>query len=738
MPETIEIFLGMDIGSATVKVAGVDSTGEILGTAVYIRHDLYPSQLEAARAALTRYLGQFDRPRVIGSGVTGSGRELFAHLLGGALARTEIFAHATGVVYVLRREMVRDRAGKVVEQAGTVIEIGGQDAKVIVFDEDGLPVYFNMNSICAAGTGEFLVQLAKECQISVEDIGPLVARSSSPAYIDATCTVFARRAFRHLTQRGVPLPDRLAGVCDALVKNYVQNVLRGHPLVPPVIFQGGVAANEGVRQAFERALGLEVFTPPFHSVLGAIGMAVIAREKGTGLSETTGGGWPEDFLPGSVSSRIRYCHGCQNSCEVTEATSGAGDDLRVIDVFGGRCEGAKKPGHLSDEPPARQIPYVVVRPQTTVPPSRSRPRRLALGVYFAGIDCGSRGTKYALIQSTGHSYDVIAVGTVPTAGNALDAIREAAARLHLALPERARWGALGVTGSAGELAYHMLSRPAPENADCFVSEIIAHYRFAREIMPEVGTVIDIGGNDSKIITTGRHGIGFAMNDKCAAGSGAFLEAVAARFHVDIEDYGRVARQSRAPARIAGRCAVFGETDVVHKARQGFPVPDLLMGVAYAVCRTYLTDTAKGQSIRLPVVAQGGAFLNPALQEAFRTTLGLGRDEFFVADDPRLVVGAGALGAALVARERWEAGWSSRFLGFDRIAHTHFETRTLVCRHPRCGRQCPGVIALLSDGEPVAGYKSVDCPVGFFDGVITSPEEARHVSSLLGHAASKRA
>ncbi len=728
----------MDIGSATVKVAGVDGAGDILGTPVYVRHDQYASQLEAARAALTRYLGQFDRARVVGSGVTGSGRELFAHLLGGALARTEIFAHATGVGYILRRGMVRDRSGEVLSRAGTVIEIGGQDAKVIVFDDEGMPVYFNMNSICAAGTGEFLVQLAQECQISVEDIGPLVAQSSSPAYVDATCTVFARRAFRHLTQRGVPLEDRLAGVCDALVKNYVQNVLRGHPVVPPVIFQGGVAANEGVRQAFERALGMPVFAPPFHSVLGAIGMAVIARDTGTGLGDTAGSGWPEDFLRGSVSSRIRYCRGCQNSCEVTEAVSGAGDDLRVIDVFGGRCEGAKKPGHLSDEPPARQMPYVVVRPKTPVPPARSRPRRLARSEYFAGIDCGSRGTKYALIQSTGHGYEVVAVGTVPTAGNALDAIGAAAAGLQQALPERARWGAIGVTGSAGELAYHMLSRPAPENADCFVSEIIAHYRFARDIVPDVGTVIDIGGNDSKIITTGGHGISFAMNDKCAAGSGAFLEAVAARFHVDIEDYGRVAMQSRVPARIAGRCAVFGETDVVHKARQGFPVPDLLLGVAYAVCRTYLTDTAKGQNIRLPVVAQGGAFLNTALQEAFRTALGLGPDEFFVADDPRLVVGAGALGAALVARERWETGWSSRFWGFDHAARAHFETRTLVCRHPRCGRQCPGVIALLSDGEPVAGYKSVDCPLGFFDGVITSSEEASHVASLLGQTAYKRA
>jgi len=233
------VFLGLDIGSATVKVVGIDEEARLVGTPVYLRHDQFPSQVEALKFALRHYLDSLSgRVKVAGVGSTGSGRELTLSLVGADLSRTEIFAHAVGVLHLTASAV------------GSVIEIGGQDAKVIIFGENGLPQYFNMNTICSAGTGEFLKQLADEAGITLAEFGEIALQSTQPALIDATCTVFSRRDFRHLTQKGVPLADRLMGVCHALVRNYLVNVVQDAPLRAPVYFQGGVAFNPAVRQAF--------------------------------------------------------------------------------------------------------------------------------------------------------------------------------------------------------------------------------------------------------------------------------------------------------------------------------------------------------------------------------------------------------------------------------------------------------------------------------------------------------
>jgi hypothetical protein len=131
-----------------------------------------------------------------------------------------------------------------------------------------------------------------------------------------------------------------------------------------------------------------------------------------------------------------------------------------------------------------------------------------------------------------------------------------------------------------------------------------------------------------------------------------------------------------------------------------------------------------------VVAQGGAFLNDAVVAAFRDVLGLGEADFIRHQDARYVIGAGALGAALLARMRYEEGHATAFKGFEAVAGRRFETASVECTHPSCGRTCSGVVALLEDGRPVAGYRSIGCPLGFFEGMITTASAASHVAALL--------
>lgn len=774
MPSTkvarVPVFVGVDVGSSSVNVVGVAAGGDFAGTPVYVTIADHPGPTEALKHAFRLFLDSLPASPgcdVTGVGTTGSGRELNRHIVGGDLSRTEIFAHAVGIKTLVERgevpgvssEMASDQASRV----GTVIEIGGQDAKVIIFDDSGVPSFFNMNSICSAGTGEFLVQIADEAGVAIDEFGPLALLSRNPARIDATCTVFSKRDFRHLTQKGVPLPDRLAGICAAMAHNYLTNVVGTVRVRPPVVFQGGVAANGGMRAALERRLELPVAVPRHFGVVGALGMAVIVRDHALRL-DTFATRFKDDFFERRYKSRIRYCHGCQNACEVTEpleeAPQGAAEPV-VLDRLGGRCERSHNPKNLKEQPQAlANIMLPIERPprqrrdvgrgadagvraaaRASILPHRVR--RRADGLLFAGIDGGSRGTKFALLRAAASDPDVevLEVGSVDTGGDAIQALRRALAGLAAAVNANGgegRLAAVGTTGSAGELFRDIISKD-PESADYRSTELLSHYAWASHWRPDVGTVIDVGGNDSKIIIVRDAGLDFRMNDKCAAGTGSFLEAAAKRFEVPLERFSGVALNSRNPARIAGRCAVFGESDLIHKSRIGFPVEDLFLGLCYAIGKTYFSDVARGKKLRVPIVAQGGTFLIEAVAVAFRELTGLGEHEFLVHSDRRYVLGAGALGAAFLAKNRWEQGYDSAFKGFAHLLGdaigTVYSSVSLACRYRPCRKRCEGVVALLEDGVPISGYKAIDCEYGLFDGFVGKDPARRGLMAELVAGAS---
>src|ERR1043165_8968051 len=164
MAEKTAVYVGVDVGSASVNGVGVDRAGRFVGEPVYVKVANHPSPVDALKSAFQEYLDTAGEVFVAGAGTTGSGRELNKHILGADITRTEIFAHAIGISTLAKTgQLVAGE--RVLPQVGTVIEIGGQDAKVIVFDAHGTPAFFNMNSICSAGTGEFLQQIADEAGI---------------------------------------------------------------------------------------------------------------------------------------------------------------------------------------------------------------------------------------------------------------------------------------------------------------------------------------------------------------------------------------------------------------------------------------------------------------------------------------------------------------------------------------------------------------------------------------------
>jgi len=202
---------------------------------------------------------------IAGAGSTGSGRYLAGVMVGADVIKNEITAHAVA-------------ASMYVPNVQTVVEIGGQDSKIIIM-RNGIVVDFAMNTVCAAGTGSFLDQQAARLNIPIADFGELALSSSAPVRIAGRCTVFAESDMIHKQQMGYKLGDIINGLCEALVRNYLNNVGKGKEILAPVVFQGGVAANAGIKAAFEKALKLPVTIPEHFNVMGAIGAAQLAREE---------------------------------------------------------------------------------------------------------------------------------------------------------------------------------------------------------------------------------------------------------------------------------------------------------------------------------------------------------------------------------------------------------------------------------------------------------------------------
>lgn len=310
----MEIYLGIDVGSVSTNLALIDKDGNVVDT-VYLRTLGRP--IAAMQQGLKSLKEKLPGLEVKGVGATGSGRHLAEIVAGADEVKNEITAHAVAALHL-------------VPEVKTVIEIGGQDSKIIVIRE-GIVTDFAMNTVCAAGTGSFLDQQAARLNIPIEDFGGFCLESKASVRIAGRCAVFAESDMIHKQQSGHHIPDILQGLCRALVRNYLNNIGKGKKLAGPVVFQGGVAANEGMRRAFEDALGFPVVIPPHYKVMGAIGAALLAREKMFKGADSKFIGL--DLVDYDYVSGNFECAGCANACEVVEIKLADA----VLSRWGDRC-----------------------------------------------------------------------------------------------------------------------------------------------------------------------------------------------------------------------------------------------------------------------------------------------------------------------------------------------------------------------------------------------------------------
>jgi predicted CoA-substrate-specific enzyme activase len=302
-------YLGIDIGSVSTNLVVLNDAGEVLHE-IYVRTQGRPIEVvSAGLRTIAKALG--DRIRIAGVGTTGSGRELIGELVGADTINDEITAHTTGAMHVSRTLLG--------ESVDTIFEIGGQDAKFIAI-ENGVVVDFAMNEACAAGTGSFLEEQAERLGVPIKgEFSRLAFQSGSPVRLGERCTVFMEQDVNTWQQRGAGKADLVAGLAYSVALNYLNRVVRGRRIGAAIYFQGGTAYNDAVAAAFAGLLGKWIVVPPHNGVIGAIGMALLAREKvlGTGKATTFRG-----FDLGSVRYTLRefVCKACSNVCDMQEFT----------------------------------------------------------------------------------------------------------------------------------------------------------------------------------------------------------------------------------------------------------------------------------------------------------------------------------------------------------------------------------------------------------------------------------
>ena len=313
----MEVYLGVDVGSVTTKLAVLDKNDELVTYTYLLTQGKPIDTVQQGLKQIAQQLpGNID---ICGVATTGSARYLTGVIVGADLVKNEITSHAVAALLYI-------------PQVQTIIEIGGQDSKIIII-RDGIVTDFGMNTVCAAGTGSFLDHQAQRLNMSIEGFSRRALDSNTPVRIAGRCTVFAESDMIHKQQMGYRTEDIVYGLCQALVRNYLNNVGLGKEIKPPIVFQGGVAFNQGIVKALQEELNTEVIVPPHHEIMGAIGAALLVHEE---IVNNNSG----SRFKGFGVSEIKYhttsfeCKACPNRCEIAQLSLNG----QALARWGGRCD----------------------------------------------------------------------------------------------------------------------------------------------------------------------------------------------------------------------------------------------------------------------------------------------------------------------------------------------------------------------------------------------------------------
>ncbi len=620
----MKIHIGLDAGSVSVKFAILDSEGSIVETK-YVRHKGNP--LSVAYDLLKQL------PSDAFLSVTGSAGKLIARAFGiKPINEVVALSYSTKKLY---------------PHVKTVIEMGGEDSKLILLDK-GMVKEFSMNSVCAAGTGSFLDQQAERLNLTIEEFGELALKSEKPPRIAGRCSVFAKSDMIHLQQIATPMEDIVAGLCFAVVRNFKGAIVKGRKIIPQISFQGGVAANLGIVRAFNEIFNIEVTVPDYFAFMGAIGS--VLKDVKDGITNEFDIQSLEDHLTsGKVSDNGRY----PLIIEGDNFLDRHGNGRKKIVVGGGN-------GDHEPELAINETGYVI--------------KSQVLTKAYMGIDIGSISTNLAVIDEKGK---LISKRYLMTAGRPIDAVMCGLKEIGEEVGSKVEILGVGTTGSGRYMIADFV------NADIVKNEITAQARAAIFIDKNVDTIFEIGGQDSKYISIDNGVVvDFEMNKACAAGTGSFLEEQAKKLNISIkEEFASRAFSSKHPCNLGERCTVFMENSLMANLQQGMQKEDLLAGLAYSIVENYINRVVSSKRIGKNIFFQGGTAFNKSVVAAFEKFIG---QEITVPPNHDVT---GAIGMALIARDNImskEADHKTSFKGFG-LSNRSYSTSSFECKG--CSNVC---------------------------------------------------
>ena len=618
--------LGIDIGSTTVKIAILDENDNL----VFSDYERHFANIQETLADLLQkaedQLGELTLCPVI----TGSGGLTLANHLEVPFVQ-EVIAVSTSLQ-------------KLAPKTDVAIELGGEDAKIIYFENGN--VEQRMNGICAGGTGSFIDQMASLLQTDAPGLNEYAKHYKALYPIAARCGVFAKTDIQPLINDGATKEDLSASIFQAVVNQTISGLACGKPIRGHVAFLGGpLHFLSELKEAFIRTLKLDdehIIAPDNSHLFAAIGSALNAKQDITvSLTE--------------LKDRMRTTIKLDFEVERMEPLFATEEDYQA---FHDRQSAYKvKTGDLSTYK----------------------------GKCFLGIDAGSTTTKTALVGEDGTLlYSFYSNNN----GNPLKTTISSIQEIYELLPDDAEIAFSCSTGYGEALIKAALLLDEGE------VETVSHYYAAAFFDPEVDCILDIGGQDMKCIKIRNQTVdSVQLNEACSSGCGSFIETFAKSLNYTVQDFAKAALFAEHPIDLGTRCTVFMNSKVKQAQKEGAEVSDISAGLAYSVIKNALYKVIKvsdASELGKHIVVQGGTFYNDAVLRSFEKIANC------QAIRPDIAGIMGAFGAALIARERYQEGEKTSMLSIDQINSLQYTTSMANCRG--CTNNCRLTINKFSGGR----------------------------------------
>ena len=624
------LHVGLDVGSTTVKIVVMNENLETIHRD-YKRHF---SDTKNTVCNVLEELSNMYKDKEFTIALTGSGAMSAAKFL--------------DLKFIQEVVSCKRAVEKYIPDTDVVIELGGEDAKIIYFDKS---IEQRMNGTCAGGTGAFLDQMASLLNTDTFGLNDLAKDHKQIYPIASRCGVFAKTDIQPLLNEGAAKEDIAASIFQAVVNQTISGLACGRPIRGNIAFLGGpLNYLPELRTRFIETLNLkknQIIVPEEAHLLVA---------KGAALDSL-------DSHPISVEKLKSKIQVLKNSKDTTT------NPLKPLFVSNTEYEEFKQ-RHEKDTVKKRLL-------------------NTFEGDCFIGIDAGSTTTKVVLIDNEGHLLHSL-YGS--NGGNPLNSVVSMLRKLYAILPEKAVIRYSGVTGYGEKLIQTGL------NVDLNEIETIAHYTAAKEFMPNVTSIVDIGGQDMKYIKLKNNSIdNIMLNEACSSGCGSFIETFAKSLNISIESFVEEAISARNPVDLGSRCTVFMNSKIKQAQKEGYTVGDISAGLSYSVIKNAIQKVMKVRDVNSlgdNIVVQGGTFYNDAVLRAFELIVGK------PVVRPDIAGLMGAYGVALLAKEQYETNldmeYTSTILKKDELDKLKVEASHVRCNG--CENHCLLTINKFSNGN----------------------------------------